>query len=81
MSLQALRSGACSSQTQPQPVAVSVRVCDLTVQVDYHRTNSSSSARQPAMKKSRATPGRHHSWSEEEKSSSFGRHLELELVV
>jgi hypothetical protein len=33
------------------------------------------------MKKSRATPGRHHPWSEEEKSSSFGQHLELELGV
>jgi hypothetical protein len=43
MSLQALCSGACSFQTQPQPVAASVRVRDLTVQVDYHRTNNSSS--------------------------------------
>ncbi|RCV19642.1 hypothetical protein SETIT_3G401700v2 [Setaria italica] len=43
-SLQALRSGA--PQTQPQPVAASVRVRDLTVQVD-HRTNSSSSGDSP----------------------------------
>jgi hypothetical protein len=33
------------------------------------------------MKKSRATSSCRHLWSEEEKSSSFGRHLELELGV
>ncbi|OEL15886.1 Transcription factor bHLH25 [Dichanthelium oligosanthes] len=43
-SLQALRSGASPSQSHA--VAASVRVCDLTVQVD-HRTNSSSSGDSP----------------------------------
>ncbi|PAN22037.1 hypothetical protein PAHAL_3G508700 [Panicum hallii] len=45
-SLHALRSGACQTQSHSQPVAASVRVRDLTVQVD-HLTNSSSSGDSP----------------------------------
>jgi len=45
-SLHALRSGAGQTHSQSQPVAASVRVRDLTVQVD-HLTNSSSSGDSP----------------------------------
>ncbi|KAG2630963.1 transcription factor MYC2-like [Panicum virgatum] len=45
-SLHALRRGAGQTQSSQQPVAASVRVRDLTVQVD-HLTNSSSSGDSP----------------------------------
>jgi len=45
-SLHAFRSGAGQTQSSQQPVAASVRVRDLTVQVD-HLTNSSSSGDSP----------------------------------